>query len=165
MGAVGLNNKKIHIVEYVHLNSEEKKKFKFFNTSLFCISLDFIEKNKFDLPLHHVKKSFKNSQKEFIGFKSEMFIFDILQYAADAGVICYPQNLCYSPLKNYSGKDSLKSVQDALYQKDRIVFKEITKRDVPDIIFELSPSFYYPEDQLKQKWMNQKLPNTLYVES
>jgi len=165
MGAVGLNNKKIHIVEYVHLNSEEKKKFKFFNTSLFCISLDFIEKNKFDLPLHHVKKSFKNSKKEFIGFKSEMFIFDILQYASNTGVICYPQNLCYSPLKNYSGKDSLMSVQDALYQKDRIVFKEITKRDAPDIIFELSPSFYYPEDQLKQKWLNQKLPNTLYVES
>lgn len=165
MGVVGLNNKKVKVVEYVHLTKEEKRKFKYFNTSLFCTSIDFIEKSNFNLPLHQVKKSFRHQGKEFFGFKSEMFIFDILDSIDNPGVICFPQNLCYSPLKNFSGKDSLATVREDLYQKDRRIFEEITKQKPPDAIFELSPSFYYLKEELKEILLAQSQSGVSYIDS
>jgi UDP-N-acetylglucosamine/UDP-N-acetylgalactosamine diphosphorylase len=120
--------------------------FRYLNTGIFCVNLNSIK--DFDMPLHKVKK-------EFLGkkiFKFEKLVLDVLNYLK-GDVICYPRNLCYSPLKNFSGKNSIKEVKKDLLKRDRDVFFEISKiKPSKNKIFELSFEFYYPTKELKKKW-------------
>jgi putative uridylyltransferase len=97
-------NKKIRILEYIDIEKIKNKNFKYFNTGIFCIDLDFINK-KFDLPLHHVKKRIG---KNFF-FKSEKLMLDILNFSSSA-VICYPREKCYFSLKDFKDKKRLEKI-------------------------------------------------------
>lgn len=189
MGVVAKSNGKIKIIEYIQLSDEEKKEYKYLNTALFLVSMDFISKNNFILPFHFVKKAVKitDHQKtiEKDLWKAEKFIFDVLDYceisplsglkqnfnlAEDLSsfgmnVICFDKHRCYGPLKNSSGKDSISDVQEAIYQKDRFVFSEISGKFPEDKIFELSMDFHYPTEELIKKWKGRDLPKSSYVET
>ena len=168
---------KIKIIEYIHLTDEEKKVYKYLNTSIFCMSIDFLKKlkkikkteeeNINFFPYHHVKKSvriFHKKEKKLL-YKSEKFIFDILDCTSNTNIICYPRKTCYAPLKNYSGRDSLVDVQEALYRRDREVFFNISKKELTSKKkFELSPKFYYPTPDLLDKWKGRSLPDGTYIE-
>ena len=145
------------------------------------------------LPFHFVKKTVKifvdNETTERELWKGEKFIFDILDYCkagvdlplkinlnsansksfedkfSGMNVICFEKSRCYSPLKNFSGRDSIEDVQEALYQKDRRVFSEITGKDPSNKMFELSLDFHYPSDETIKKWRGCDLPQSSYVES
>jgi UDP-N-acetylglucosamine/UDP-N-acetylgalactosamine diphosphorylase len=155
------------VIEYIHL--KENQDFKYLNTSLFCMSLDFIYHNNFMLPFHCVKKNvnifLEKEVKSILLWKSEKFIFDILPYSKNINVICFPKKDCYAPLKNYEGKDSIKDVQEALYQKDRSILFEITDQKIDSKIFELSQDFHYPSDELKKKWEHHSFFTSSYIDS
>ncbi|KPK32636.1 MAG: hypothetical protein AMS24_03705 [Chlamydiae bacterium SM23_39] len=104
MGALIHENGRIKILEY--FNIEDIKKYKYLNTGIFCINLDFIEKNNFDIPYNHVRKTLKNGKNIY---KTEKFIFDILNYASSS-TICYPKDLCFCPLKTVKDKNILKKI-------------------------------------------------------
>jgi UDP-N-acetylglucosamine/UDP-N-acetylgalactosamine diphosphorylase len=139
------------------IKSFKERDFMYLNTGIFCINLKSIK--NFDLPLHKVKKDFFGKKI----FKFEKLNLDVLKYLK-ADVICYPKNLCYSSLKNFSGRNSIKEVKRDLLEKDRKIFFEISKISPPKAkIFELSFDFHYPTEELKKKW-RKKLFEKPYVE-
>lgn len=170
MGVIAKSDNKIKIIEYIHLSENQKKEYRYLNSALFCFSLDFISKNNFSLPFHHVKKRIDSEDQKF--WKSEKFIFDVLDYCFlkgevnswSANVICFPKNKCYAPLKNKEGKDSVNDVQAALYQKDIEIFFNITGKKPENKIFELAPDFHYPTNKLLDDWKGRDLPDSSYVE-
>jgi len=95
-------NGKIKILEYFNITKNQQ--YKYLNTGIFCINLNFIEKNDFDIPYNHVKKTLKNGQNVY---KTEKFIFDILNHTSSSS-ICYPKDLCFCPLKTTKDKNKLK---------------------------------------------------------
>ena len=100
-----------------------------------------------------------------MAWKCEKFIFDVLPFAKKAAAVIYPRTLCFAPLKNATGPDSLQTVQSALQAYDAQTFAAITANaQSPTHIFELDPAFYYPTPQLLAKWQGKALPPTPYVQ-
>lgn len=154
---------KIGVVEYSEFPEEKKREkngdgsftYKLANISLFCFSMPFIQKVKStQLPLHFCKKQ---RGEEWI-LKSERFIFDLLPLADKVGVLVYPRDEVYSPLKNSTGEHSLESVQRALLNLDRKRFYQITGKEPGDRIFELAQEFHYLEE-----WEGKILPDASYI--
>jgi len=102
--------------------------------------------------------------KKPMAWKFERFIFDALKSANKIKAILYPRETCFAPLKNFSGKDSIETVQTLLQQFDISTFETITGTKIPNRSFELSPAFYYPTKQLLEKWQNRSLPDQPYIE-
>jgi UDP-N-acetylglucosamine/UDP-N-acetylgalactosamine diphosphorylase len=125
---------------------------------LFCFSLSFIEKvASTTLPWHVVLKKGV--------WKFERFIFDVLYHTTKCGVIVYPRDETYAPLKNFTGDKSIQTVQQALLNFDRNLFARISQTPVSMRSFELDPAFYYPTPHLLAHWKGKPLPPTDFVES
>lgn len=163
------------VIEYSEISKEEKAArnadgsllYRIANITYFCFSLSFIKKIVAlpitQFPLHLAKKMLPGHVKPVI--KSEYFIFDILQEAKKVEVILSERKKYFAPLKNLEGNDSPKTVHQALLERDRELFEEISGIAPPqDRVFELSMDFYYPTDLLKHTWKNKPLPNAPYIQ-
>ena len=164
MGLFAFQGKETSIVEYSELNEEEKKNFQYANANIYSFSLNFIERNKFDLPVHFAKKSIKIGFKEKSIYKPEKFIFDVFKYSKKTAVLLSLKKECFAPLKNFKGPFSFKYVQGAMYKRDRDVLKNILKKDIPNKLFELSYQFYYPEEELVKKINSKDLDYAGFIE-
>ncbi len=100
-----------------------------------------------------------------MAWKFEKFIFDLLPYAKDVKALLFPRTVCFAPLKNAQGADSISDVQISLQHFDRETITNITGiAPAIDKVFELDPQFYYPTDALLRKWKGRKLPDEFYIE-
>lgn len=154
------------VVEYSEridqkIDLEENSLYLLANISNFCFSMDFIQRvASLSLPLHLARKPVDGA----FAWKFEYFIFDVLDYTDQVATIVYPRELCYAPLKNRSGLNSLAHVQRALHSFDRYTFQKISKTALPNRPFELSTQFYYPTKSLLKRWEGVLLPNISYIE-
>jgi UDP-N-acetylglucosamine/UDP-N-acetylgalactosamine diphosphorylase len=109
VGVIGNVDGKIQIVEYTE---NPPKDWNLANTSLFCFSIDFVDKVKgLHLPTHQVKKVINGTAV----YKTETFIFDLLPYAEKVEVILYDRNSTFAPLKEPS---DVGPVQRALLDRE-----------------------------------------------
>lgn len=177
VGLIVKHNGHIEVVEYTEIPKEAREKtddkgnllYKLANLSLFSFSMDFIKSTAHkDLPLHKTKKAAPTakdpSPKEPNVWKFETYIFDVLRYATKIKTLVYPRDICFSPLKNSSGLDSLETVQKALLKQDRETFLQMTGSEPPDKPFELSQQFHYPTDNFSSQWKNKPFPNQDYID-
>lgn len=169
---------KAAVIEYFEMrdadrlacDSDGQLKYKFANLGLYTLKMSLIERLSYQkLPLHVAKKSVKKFYgvadcRTENGWKFEEFIFDILPYSQSHFALLSPRNSCFAPLKNLYGEDSIDTVRKALLANDRKVFCKITGSEPPmDAIFELSPQFYYPTEELIKKWKGKPFPNEEYI--
>jgi len=177
VGIVVLKEGKPAVVEYSECPEEVKRAstpegfaFPLANTSLFCFSLSFIEKTAgFTLPLHAAKKAVKRwtaatgtvFPEEPNAWKFEEFIFDLLPFGKKVSALVYPREECFAPLKN---SESVAAVQRSLQARDAQIFSQITGVQPPtNHPFELAQEFYYPTEELIDKWRGRKLPSSSYI--
>jgi UDP-N-acetylglucosamine/UDP-N-acetylgalactosamine diphosphorylase len=157
------------IVEYSEMPENEWKarnpdgtfKHPYANTSLFCFSMEFIQRisrEKISLPLHSVLKPAKSKIGETKAWKFEKFIFDLLAYAEQIAVIEYPRERCFAPLKNKTGLHSIETVRQALQAEAHRIFTEVTGTPSPQKPFEISQEFHYPTIQLLNTWKGKNFP-------
>lgn len=123
------------------------------------------------MPLHPAYKAVKYLDAQGISrqadkpmaWKFEKFIFDVLPFTQNVKVMDYPREVCFAPLKNFSGPESPETVRAALQKLDRQTIARITNIEPPMIPFELSQEFYYPTMELLQKWYGTPLPKQSYI--
>lgn len=166
----------IRVVEYSELGEDEKEakwsngqlKYGLASLSLFSFKMDFIKNvSSKSMPLHLAWKAVKCLEDEnhiqiftqSNAWKFEAFIFDVLVYAKKVGIILYPRDECFAPLKNLNGENSPKFVKEAILKRERQIMEEITSLKSPSSSFELDAQFYYPTEELLQKWKNKIVPN------
>src|SRR6185437_13993415 len=122
MGVICLKNRKIGVQEYSELPSDSTR-FELANTSLFCLSMDFIKTvSQKILPWHLARKTatvLASTAKSYAAettkiWKFETFLFDMLDHAQNVSVLVYPREQTYAPLKNSTGDNSLSTLQSAL---------------------------------------------------
>ncbi|MFS8563645.1 MAG: UTP--glucose-1-phosphate uridylyltransferase [Rhabdochlamydiaceae bacterium] len=160
VGILGMCNGKVAIQEYSEM-PKDSSAFMIGNTGLFSFAFPFIEKiAPITLPLHGARKKLGST---FI-WKCERFIFDLFPYANKMTVLVYPRADIYAPIKNASGTKSLKTAQEALLAFDQRTYEKISGLKVPDRTFELSPAFYYPTNELLEKWRGKELPSKDYID-
>lgn len=144
---------KLCVVEYSELPESEQKarlpdgslKHPCANISLFCFSMAFLERlykeKAFDkMPLHPALKPVSESVK---GWKFERFIFDLLPFASKVHALLYPREECFAPLKNARGPDSPTTVQEAIQNRDKVIYKQTTGHEPPPGPFEADQFLYY----------------------
>ncbi len=90
-------------------------------------------------------------------WKFEKFLFDVLVYSERTGILIYPREDVYAPLKNLEGPHSLKTVQEALAAFDRRLLSQLTKTQISADVFELDPAFYYLTADFKTQWEGKAL--------
>ena len=183
--SVGILVKKathVDVIEYSEMNDEMRfakdesgrLKFMYANISLFSFSMNFIGKiaNMDDpLPYHKAFKKVayfdsKTMKKPDLpnGWKFEKFIFDVLPFAKNVEVIEYSRKNCFSPLKNLVGDHSLEMVQRQMELLDYETICHITGRRDPILKpFEIAQEFYYPTNELLEKWKGKEIPQTHYI--
>lgn len=151
VGVVGVKEGKLRVVEYFELPEEERLafqgdllKWRVAHTTLFCFSMNFVEKVKdVLLPWHFAEKNGL--------YKCERFIFDLLDLAEAPRAIVYPREETYAPIKNAVGENSPETARKALLAFDKRQFKRVSESE-PPALFELDPAFYYPIPELIAKW-------------
>ncbi len=129
VGVLVENRGKIYVVEYTELSNEEKNRrtaqgtlvHPCANITLFAMKLDEIK--HYPLPLHLAHKLIRcredvNPLKPN-AWKFEKFIFDIFPFIEKIGVLVYPREKCFAPLKNLKGNDSVETVQKALEEMEK----------------------------------------------
>ncbi len=139
-GVLVEQNGKLKIIEYLYLKKKlqtnkenigkSNKIFKenhnsgYVNSALFLFNVSFIEKHKFDLPTYKILKNIivekKGKEEKIPVYKQEKFIFDVLDYADQAGVVLYPKEKCFAPLK--SPQDLAEIEKKFLQSEDQIYF-------------------------------------------
>ncbi len=171
---------KVAVIEYFEMGKNDREcldehgelVYRFANIGLYSVATSWVKAiGTQPLPLHRAKKAFTmwHGGKTVVSnvansWKFEEFIFDLLSFAPNAEVLLCPREKCFAPLKNFSGDDSLKTVRKSLLDNDCAVFRDITGAEVPsDAIFELAPQFYYPTNELINKWKGKSFPNEEYV--
>lgn len=173
VGIIVEKDHKVQVVEYSEMPDKEKRmrlpdgtlQYPYANLSLFCFKMDFIKNCKaYNFPLHSALKPAMSLGQKTKAWKFEKYIFDVLPFSSGTAVINYPREACFAPLKNKVGPDSLNTVQQALQTLDRLVLAEISGVKPQEIPFELSQSFYYPTQELLQKWKNKSLTHSGYIE-
>lgn len=182
VGVIVKENGRVGVIEYSELSELSKTATRAdgrlhyccANLSLFCFSMNFIKSTvtkSASLPLHKAWKAAKfvneagitHLSATPIAWKFETFIFDWLGYADRIFALLYPREQCFAPLKNYTGEDSLETVQQAIQKRERQLLQDMTELESPTLPFELAAEFYYPTPELKAKW-HKKVPKTSYVE-
>lgn len=142
-------NGKPKVIEYSEFPNDEmlKKRCELANLSLFCFSVSFIEKMKANkMPLHLAHKVATVLGERALApnaWKFETFIFDSLEFTNKVSALLYPRERCFAPLKNASGDNSIKTVQQALEKEERRLYREATGHDAPPGPFELPIEYYY----------------------
>lgn len=160
VGALCLKNGKVGVWEYSELSGETKN-LHLANINLFCLSMAFAHRlAEKTFPWHLARKKHNSAPI----WKFETFIFDMLDYAEKVGVVVFPREQVYSPLKNAVGERSLKTVQESLLARDRAVIEQLTGKAPPARTFELSQAFHYPTPELVQIWKGKDLPAHNYIE-
>ncbi len=143
---------KVSVVEYTELPNDQKEArdqqnkliHRCANISLFALTLRCLEQHP--MPLHLAHKAIPTITQPQPdspnAWKFEKFIFDIFPRIERIGVLVYPREECFAPLKNFSGPDSIQTVQEALKQRD---IKRMTAlgMPIPEEPFELSQDYYY----------------------
>ncbi len=125
---------------------------------LFCFSFSFVERiSHLTLPWHVARKKYGDQPI----WKFERFLFDVLSHSEQTGVLVYPREDVYAPLKNMEGPHSLSTVQQALTAFDRRLFTQLTKTE-PSHLFELDPAFYYLTAEFKTAWEQKKVAQLDY---
>lgn len=126
VGVFVKHSNQVFVKEYSELADEERTarlsdgllKHRCANTGIFCFSIDFVYRltKESALPLHKAYKMAKNQDGTELGmaWKFERFIFDCLPFARRVSALLAPRELCFAPLKNSTGEDSIASVQAAL---------------------------------------------------
>ena len=113
-GAIGLQDGKIKIIEYIHLNKNlnfQKLNFKFSNSGIYLINLETFQKIKdIELKYQFVKKRVKNGSDIF-GFKAESFIFEGFEYIGKVNTMLADFDDFHAPLKD---KTSLQNIEKLL---------------------------------------------------
>lgn len=127
---------RVGVVEYSE-SSLEFERYPYANLSLFCFEMDFVKRvSQKRLPLHAVRKWVHGGW----AWKFEEFIFDVLAFSKQTGVLLAPREENFAPLKEAS---DLPHVQEALLRYDSKLFKAVTGEMPPPAPFELPESFYY----------------------
>lgn len=160
VGLVVKQEGRIRVIEYSEISDEERTAYNekgllkhlCANLSMFCFNLSFIYRiaDK-KLPLHAAFKSTRHvtasgeveKPKQPFAWKYETFIFDLLTFAKGVDVLLYPREECFAPLKNFSGEDSLETVQQALEKQAKRLFIQVTGREPPSSPLELPMDFFY----------------------
>ncbi len=166
------------MIEYIYFPKEKSAerdeaghlKYRWSNTAIHILNLDFMEqmalKEDMCLPYKHALKTVPVYQEEALGkqemhkieaIKFERFIFDALQYARNPLLLEVLREEEFSPIKNYSGKDSLETAQ-----QDQVrLFKQwLLKAGIGDKVLkdihdlEISPLFADTEEIFLEKWKN-----------
>ena len=118
VGVLVQRDKKLKVIEYSE-GSLDYEKYPLANISYFSFSLPFINQilkhPLTDLPLHKAKKKIPPNDAFF--YKSEYFIFDLLDYAEKAEVLLLERNKYFAPLKNKTGPQSIVTVQAVLKKR------------------------------------------------
>ncbi|HEU64115.1 MAG TPA: hypothetical protein ENH96_01830 [Chlamydiae bacterium] len=116
-GAIGLQDGKIKIIEYIHLNKNfknsnfKKLNFKFSNSGIYLINLEIFQKIKdIELKYHFVKKRVK-SGADIFAYKAESFIFEAFTYVNKVNTMLADTDAFYAPLKD---KTSLQNIEKLL---------------------------------------------------
>ena len=170
VGLIVKENNRTCVVEYSEIAEKERAmqnddgslKFNVSNTGLLCFSMDAIARvAKQLLPQHFARKQYK---ERWI-YKCETFIFDAFDFLEHVYVLIYAKEHIFAPLKNATGVASIESVQKALLASDRRVYATISGLPAPNKTFELSQEFYYPTQELLQKWQGKPLPDCDYIEA
>lgn len=152
VGLIVQGEEGVRVIEYTELSPEEKLatdssgklKYRLANISLFSFTMDFIKNiAETALPFHKAHKVCDKLPGSPVLVKLETFIFDILPFTQSIGVLKYPRNLCFAPLKNGSGPDSPETVQQALQQYDIDLYVKQTGLPPPDGPFELNLDNHY----------------------
>ena len=160
VGALCLKNGKVGVWEYTEISGETNE-LKFANINLFCLSMSFARRlAEKTFPWHLAQKKHHHIPI----WKFETFIFDMLDYAEKVGVVVFPRQQVYSPLKNAVGERSLTTVQASLLARDRAIIEQLTGKTPPGHPFELSQAFHYPTPELMQIWKGKDLPAHNYIE-
>jgi len=185
VGIILKNNGKVQVIEYSEIKDEERLehdangalKHLCANISMFSFKMNFVKQVADEcygmFPFHKAWKAVKHLKedgkpemsKQPQAWKFEKFIFDLLPYAKDVKALLYPREICFAPLKNATGLDSVEDVRKALQKFDRLTFQNLSHDATlaEDATFELDPQFYYPTKSICEKWKNRNLPSTLYV--
>lgn len=172
VGVVVDTDQGVRVVEYSEMAPNERSKtlpggaLKHLctNISLFCFNMNFIESSiNNELPLHLAYKSTgKNGLK---GWKFETFIFDIFPAAKRIEALMYKRSQCFSPLKNPSGENSPKTVEESLICRDISVLSQfVNPANIKEPI-EIDQQFYYPTKELIEKWQGANQELTGYIEA
>lgn len=157
VGVIVESEGKIRVIEYFESPPQSDQ---FANINQFCFSMSFIQKaSSHELPLHRAHKKWR----DMMVWKTETFLFDHLPFATRVGLILYPREQCYAPLKNGSGDRSAETVKQALQNLDRSVYTAISGLAAPERSFELDQAFYYPTKELLEKWKARALPSLEYI--
>jgi len=167
LGVLGSCDGKLQVIEYFELPEEERLcktpqglKWQVAHITLFSFSLSFVESiQSVHLPWHFARKEAEGTPV----YKCEKFIFDLLDHARSGRVLVYPREETYAPLKNREGENSPEMVRKALLAFDQLQFSKVTGKKT-EATFELDPAFYYPTEQLKEKWAGEQAPRDCYVE-
>lgn len=142
---------RLAVIEYSEMQESERFaqdaagsfKHRLANISYFVFSLEFIKAvlthPVTELPLHKAKKKIFIAGSDLYFWKSEYFIFDVLNLATRAEVLLLDRQDYFAPLKNKEGKQSIASTQAALEAFDRRKYHALTGKWPPvDRPFELS---------------------------
>lgn len=147
VGALTQQGNHIKIVEY-----SEKKDFLsvWANLGIYLFSLSFIEKmhNK-PLTTHVAKKNWQDKQGTRQIYKFEKFIFDLLDYTDNVGVVKVEREKSFAALKDKEGEDGPEAVQQALLKRDQLHWSALTGEKAGKI--ELAMRYYYPCSSLIKK--------------
>ena len=146
---------KVCVVEYTELPKDQKEArddHNFLIHRCAYISLFALKLSNFDhhpMPLHLAYKAIPHvgdpTPSSPNAWKFEKFIFDIFPRIERIGILVYPRAECFAPLKNFSGPNSIDTVQEAMMQRDRKRMTELGM-PIPEVPFELSPEYYYKDE-------------------
>lgn len=184
VGVLAMEKNRAAVVEYSELPPDAAARrdgkgnllFGLANLSLFSFAMDFVQnicKEDIPLPLHKAFKAatFLDGQGKSVksdkpsAWKFERFIFDLLPYARKVDALVYPRESCFAPLKNSIGPDSPSTVAAALEASDRRKVASVTGTPCEASPLEISQRFYYPTQDLLDKWEGRKVSSPGYIET
>lgn len=146
------------------------------NGGMYLFSLPFVEKSvewSDQLPLHVAEKTVRVEREERgqrvesqqMCHKFETFIFDHFFHADKVGVLACDKSRDFAPLKSLEGASGKEAVENALLERDRAQFFEVTGIDPGKKVFELDPAFYYPTEEIKSVWSGKGVPQSDYIKA
>ncbi len=158
VGVIVRQNGRLAVQEYSEL--PENFEAPLAHIGLFCFSLTFIERiADIELPWHLARKKYADQMI----WKFEHFLFDVLPLTTHTGILVYPREDVYAPLKNLEGLHSLETVQKAISDFNRRLITRLTKIE-PSHDFELDPAFYYLTNELRTLWEEKSVPILDYIQ-
>lgn len=183
LGVIVRSGDHVRVVEYTEMSESERYargsqgqlRHVCGNISLFCLSMQFVHEVAIDddevMPYHLAFKSVEYMNDNYetvasdkpIAWKFEKFIFDMLARTNNVGVLVYPREVCFAPLKNREGLSSCETVQAALMDYEGELWRKIAGTEPSPYVFELAQDFYYPTPDLYEKWRGKEFPDTKYV--